>query len=96
MNRGRPRAGGGKITMAAYSSNAPIDVSSARGFYIIADADAWIVLAETDAAISSVDDAGTLIAANQLYGPFDVLAGFDKFLHAAGDGVTGEAIVTVF
>lgn len=95
MNRGRPRQGPPAVTLSSYSST-PVDVSSARGFYIVSDVDTWMVIAETDTVIPSTEETGTLIAANHLYGPFDLLAGFDKYLHLAGDGVTGEAIVTVF
>ena len=95
MNRFRPLGGGpGPVTLAADDSVA-VPVGAATSFWITSDAITWVVVTNDDTSFTLDETNATLIAADHLYGPFQLMVGYDTHIHVAGDGVTGAAIVTL-
>lgn len=75
-------------------SSLSVPVGNAKGFKFLGNVDCWVYLSETNTVIPSLDAVGTICAGGYTY-EFDIMPGFDKFIHVAGNGVTGNCYITL-
>lgn len=75
-------------------SSIAVPVGSARGFKFLPNVDAWVYLSPSNTVIPSLDAVGTICPGGYII-EFDVMAGFDKYIHVAGNGVTGLGYITL-
>jgi hypothetical protein len=96
MSVSRPITPGGGVITAADGESTAVDVSHATAFWVISTEPAFIVVSGDDTPLDPMDETNaTFIAADTLYGPFQLMRGVDKFIHVGGNGAAASVTITL-
>jgi hypothetical protein len=93
---GRPLGGStGSVVAAADATGSFVAIPGhATGFWVIADADAWIDVRDNNTAGDLDEDNAAPLAASTLYGPFSLQRSVDKYVVVAGNGAAAGVTIT--
>lgn len=96
MSRSRPIGAGPAPVAAAADVSTAVPVGAATSFWVHASVPSWVTVRTTNTVLNPMDETNaTPIAGAVLYGPFQLMTGYDKFIHVAGDGATATIIITL-
>ncbi len=96
MGRMRPIYPGGAVVTAASGVSTATPIANATGFWVHGTTAFWITVNRSATVLNPINATNaTPMAAAILYGPFEVMAGYDTHIHVGGNGAVSTVTITL-